>query len=799
MKKKVKLFIPKETKIREDGIKVTKYQINPDIKDKVDLKVLAIDIKIGDVDYKRIIEFSKHENVKLYKVSSEYFETFWVTEDHSLIVYDFDLDSIRKAAPREILSNPGRYFLIIHKSKTNPDTPSLLRSESEIVSKLNKTCCLLSVELFVDIILDYSKNVAYDLTVEDYYTFATFDGVFVQDTVGFYFINTPEAINEVHDKKIHTVYHIKYLQNDKYIHVLRHEMLYAVYVLTSTEINNKKKPIEINSLKDFEIKFEYLNDIDRPVYIKDIDKTLSLGKVLLNKIAFDDKILIDFEVNKKNAEVINDLVYHKIKNELNEKGITDEFIINKTYLDKMHDIMMFTADFVSYTKYVPTIKPQDYVVYEDTVNKVKKLVNEAHIGKVLYDQIVDDTLELMKKDNGDLYKIYASGARASKDQISQIMVARGYIADDHNIVNKIPLKTNLLQGLTENELFVSAFGARKGLVDKQEATPQSGYLSRMMTMNSSYITIDYDVDDCGTDRYLNVNVFSEQHAKTLIGRYYLNELTGKLEKITNDNYKDVYEFCKKYKKPIQLRSPIYCKHSNFKVCKKCAGDFEWKNIGLLSGAFIAERTTQLILRVFHTSGIANIDIPEELYQLINLDTITDDGKIDPNKVDIKKLNKILSKVNNEKYKVYVKDDGTIVSEGILVNKDIITTVMKIKGFLTKTIQDVEKHRLYPDVVYHAIINEYLKHGFIKSLYIETVLSNLYVQQVGDKKIPIKYIDNINWKKVIKLSSKTAGMEFSKILRLIFEPNRNSLFNLLNKNNEINVEDIYYRLINPDLA
>lgn len=794
---KVRLFIPKETKVKENGIKVTKYQINPEIKDKVDLKVLAIDIKTGNIEYKRVIEFSKHENVKLYKVKSDYFETFWITEDHSLIVYDYDLDSIRKASPREILSNPGRYFLIIYKSKAKPKTPSLFKPDSKLVTKLNRNCYLLSVELFVDITLDKSKNVAYDLTVEDYYTFATFDGVFVQDTVGFYFINTPESISEVHDKKIHTIYHIKNLQNDKYIHVLRHEMLYAVYVLTSIKINDRKEPIKLNSLKDFEIKFEYMNDIDRPVYIEDIGKTLSLGKVLLNKVAFDDQVLIDFEINKKNAEVINDLVYHKIKNELNKQGITDEYTINKAYLDKMHEIMLFTSDFVSFTKYVPAIKPQDYIVYDETIKKVNKLVNEAHIGKVLYDQIVDDTIELMKKDDGDLYKIYASGARASKDQISQITVARGYIADDHNIVNKIPIKANLLQGLTENELFVSAFGARKGLVDKQEATPQSGYLSRMMTMNSSYITIDYDVDDCGTDRYLNINVFSEQHAKTLIGRYYLNEQTGKLEKITKNNYRDLYEFCQKYKKPIQLRSPIYCKHSNFRLCKKCAGDFEWKNIGLLSGAFIAERTTQLILRVFHTSGIANIDIPEELYQLITLDAITDDGRIDPNKVDIRELNRVLSKINNEKYKVYIDKDGTIITDGLLINKDIITTVMKIKGFLTKTIPDVEKHRLYPDVVYNAIIYEYLKHGFIRSLYIETVLSNLYVQQINNKKIPIKYVDNIDWKKVIKLSSKSAGLEFSKILRLIFEPNRNSLFNLLQKESDINIDDIYYRLIDPD--
>lgn len=101
-------FIEVEKKEKSTGIIVTKYKpVN-------DLFIKAIDPKTGIINEKKIIEYSKHENIELYKIhdTKNRFEDFWGSYDHSLIIYDEDLKEIRKISPRELLDNPTGKFLI---------------------------------------------------------------------------------------------------------------------------------------------------------------------------------------------------------------------------------------------------------------------------------------------------------------------------------------------------------------------------------------------------------------------------------------------------------------------------------------------------------------------------------------------------------------------------------------------------------------------------------------------------------------------------------------------------------------
>ena len=774
----MKLFVPVRKYTNENGVIVTEYRVNPEFKGEI--RILAISPETLDVSYKKIIGFTKHNNLKMYEVSSRYFDTFYVSEDHSLIAYDERLDCVRKVSPLEIIVEKERYYLLRYGYEDDIDI------SSDIVKKLRRNNVGLIPCSEISIRREPSINTAYDFTVEDYYTFSTKDGVFVQDTAGVYFIDTYEGRKEIFEKKMHTIFHIKYLQNERFIHTFPHEYLYALYILTSVEENDKKEPLRISSLDEIEIDYKYFNDIDRPVIIG--EKRTTLGKVLLNKVAFDNEYLLDVTITKKNSQIINELVYRYMQKKHRGKS---EYEINKAYLDKLHEITLFLASFISFSKYTPTVKDQDYIVYDDIVKKVDKLVNEPHLGKALYDKIVDETLKKMKEDDGDLYRIFISGSRASKDQVSQIVVARGYIADHVNRVHTEPIRTNLLQGLSEDELFRSSFGARKGLVDKKEQTPKTGYLARTMMMNSSFVHIDFDKHDCKTDRFLRVKVFSEEHARTLIGRYYLNPKTSKVELITEDNYIDLYEYCKQKKENIiYLRSPIYCKHSNLALCRKCAGDFEWKNIGLLSGAFIAERMTQLVLRVFHTSGAAVIDVPDEYREILDFSKVESPTKLKLTEDEIKLINGISKTQLNNVF--HIDKDGRIVIDKVILNKDIVSAVEKIRGLLTKTIRVKGDPRYTPDVVYNVIMAEYLRHGFIKSIYVEVILSLMYIDE--ETNLPIRYVDEINWNKVTKLSLRQVGKYYSKLMRFIYEPNKNTLFDFVTGGNKVEVRDLYRRLI-----
>ncbi len=195
-----------------------------------------------------------------------------------------------------------------------------------------------------------------------------------------------------------------------------------------------------------------------------------------------------------------------------------------------------------------------------------------------------------------------SGARGSWDQMKQLVLARGFIANFDGEILPLPIKNSLIEGLTQEEFFYSTYGCRKGLLDVALNTGTSGYLSRKLIFTCANLQIDEDVEDCGTTDLLDVDVTTERKARMLVNRWCLSEDEKSLYKITRENYKTIIG------KVIQIRSPILCK--NPKICKKCYGDL-YKNlnsrfIGIIAAQTLGERGTQLVLRTFHTSGSAVI-------------------------------------------------------------------------------------------------------------------------------------------------------------------------------------------------
>jgi len=195
-----------------------------------------------------------------------------------------------------------------------------------------------------------------------------------------------------------------------------------------------------------------------------------------------------------------------------------------------------------------------------------------------------------------------SGARGSWDQVKQLVLARGFIANFDGEILPLPIKNSLISGLTQEEFFYSTYGCRKGLLDVALNTGTSGYLSRKLIFTCANLQIDEQVEDCGTTDLLDVDVTSKRKARMLVNRWCLSEDGISLYKITRENYKDIIG------KIIQIRSPILCKNS--KVCKKCYGDLykslNSRFIGIIAAQTLGERGTQLVLRTFHTSGSAVI-------------------------------------------------------------------------------------------------------------------------------------------------------------------------------------------------
>lgn len=251
---------------------------------------------------------------------------------------------------------------------------------------------------------------------------------------------------------------------------------------------------------------------------------------------------------------------------------------------------------LSYTeKYPVTMSIVDFLSSKKHLN----LTQDKDKDKILLDDTLDEVREKFA-----LKDVIDSGARASWDQAKQMLVARGYVSDFKGEIVPYGIENSFAEGLTPEQFFVSSFGTRKGLLDVAENTSDSGYLTRRLVYASLSSMLSKDVD-CGTKRTLPIFVEDIDLAKTLIMRYYydkdpLKHNLTQLKNITKENYEQLVG------KTIYLRSPMLCEGSH--ICKTCYGDLAniigTKYLGVIASQSIGERSLQLVLRTFHTSGVA---------------------------------------------------------------------------------------------------------------------------------------------------------------------------------------------------
>ncbi len=87
-----------------------------------------------------------------------------------------------------------------------------------------------------------------------------------------------------------------------------------------------------------------------------------------------------------------------------------------------------------------------------------------------------------------------SGARGSASQITQMAGMRGLMAGPTGKIIEFPIKSNLREGLTVLEYFLSTHGARKGQADTALKTADSGYLTRRLVDVAHEVIVKED--DC---------------------------------------------------------------------------------------------------------------------------------------------------------------------------------------------------------------------------------------------------------------------------------------------------------------
>ena len=222
--------------------------------------------------------------------------------------------------------------------------------------------------------------------------------------------------------------------------------------------------------------------------------------------------------------------------------------------------------------------------------------------------------ESLPEDNA-IYKMVTSGARGNLLQIRSIMGMRGPVATSSGDFAPMPVKGNYLIGLTANEYFINATGARKGNADTAMKTAAAGYLTRRL-VDVAQDVIVRDAD-CGTTKGLDKDLLDDEQVElSILARTVASDIKADGKTIikagTPIDSKLVDQMKAAGLETVTVRSVLTCE-SVHGVCAKCYGTSLatgdpvelGEAIGIIAAQSIGEPGTQLTMRTFHTGGAAS--------------------------------------------------------------------------------------------------------------------------------------------------------------------------------------------------
>ncbi|MBR4110193.1 MAG: DNA-directed RNA polymerase subunit beta' [Clostridia bacterium] len=531
-------------------------------------------------------------------------------------------------------------------------------------------------------------------------------------------------------------------QDGKPVAVPTQDMILGSYYLTIEENGAKGEGMVFKDIdeammayinKDIsihaKIKIRMSREVDGEMKYKIVDTTI--GKVIFNQSIPQDlgfvnredpeemfELEINFPVTKK---TIGKIISKSIK----AHGLSDtaELLDNIKALGYKYSTQAAITVSIS-DVIVPESKKDMLAQAEAKVDEITKqykrglISDEERYNSVIkvWDKTTNDITDAMIANFDELNPIYmmaTSGARGNMKQIRQLAAMRGLMADTSGKTVEIPIRSCFREGMDVLEYFVSAHGARKGLVDTALRTADSGYLTRRLVDVSQDIIVREE--DCGTNEGVyvtdikNGNELIESLSERLAGRYTAEDVkhpeTGEIiaEKNTYMTEKLADQIVAAGVTKVKIRTLLTCKAEKG-VCAKCYGnDLAGKRevnigeaVGIIAAQSIGEPGTQLTMRTFHMGGLAGGDITqglprvEELFEARKpkgLAIISDiAGKVTIS--DTKKKREVIV-TSNEDSKTYlipfgsrliVRDGDEIeagdeITEGSIYPQDI----MRIKG------------------------------------------------------------------------------------------------------------------------
>ena len=361
------------------------------------------------------------------------------------------------------------------------------------------------------------------------------------------------------------------------------------------------------------------------------------GRIIVNQYVPDEVPFVNEVLGKKSLRKI-------ITNVIKNTGVTR----TAKFLDDIKNLgydQAFRAG-ISFNLGDVIVPEEKKTLIDDAYNKIAGIKDNYSMGFITnqerYNKVIDLwtsvdnnlTSIVTKQISGDqqgfnpVFMMLDSGARGSTQQIKQLCGMRGLMAKPQKSgasgaeIIENPIISNLKEGMSVLEYFISTHGARKGLADTALKTADAGYLTRRL------VDVSHDViiteEDCGTLRGLiataikNKDEVVESLGERILGRTTVhdifNPLTGEIILHAGEEIreKDADLIDSLPIEQVEIRSVLTCE-SRKGVCAKCYGRNlatsrmveKGEVVGVIAAQSIGEPGTQLTLRTFHVGGTAS--------------------------------------------------------------------------------------------------------------------------------------------------------------------------------------------------
>jgi len=213
------------------------------------------------------------------------------------------------------------------------------------------------------------------------------------------------------------------------------------------------------------------------------------------------------------------------------------------------------------------------------------------------------------KKGSRLWSMMQAGMKPTMETYRQIVATPGLMMNAKREVIPTPIQRSYSEGLDVADYWTSMSGARKGIIQKVQSVAGPGYVTKQV-MNTVLNQV-VGADDCGTKKGISLPVAE----KDVLDRFLVKEVkAGKhalpAGTLITPGVRDRLHNNKVSK--IVVRSPLRCEHGDG-MCAKCYGltqngelPSRGKNVGVIAGQALGERSTQLAMRVFHSGGTSPV-------------------------------------------------------------------------------------------------------------------------------------------------------------------------------------------------